>query len=95
MTTQTMEIPAPIKKAASDMLSTFVPGLTPDRLEAALHFPEANEREKLLTRKEAAKALTVSLPTIDRLMASGGLKRVKINGAVRIPESAIQKIITG
>jgi excisionase family DNA binding protein len=51
--------------------------------------PERDEVETLLTRKEAAQALKVSLPTIDRCLRDGVLPKRRIRGAVRIPASAV------
>lgn len=44
----------------------------------------------LLTRHKAAKALKVSVPTMDRLIARGEVKALRVGGRlVRIPIEAI------
>jgi excisionase family DNA binding protein len=48
---------------------------------------------QLLTRAEAAAGLSVSLRTIDNLVASGDLPAVKIGRAIRIRPSALDYFI--
>jgi excisionase family DNA binding protein len=90
-------IPAPIKNAAIGMLSEYVDGLTAEKLEAALCFQGEGQEagDKLRTKKEAAETLSISSATLNRLLASGQIRRIKIRGAVRIPQSAIDEIING
>jgi excisionase family DNA binding protein len=59
------------------------------RSEAA----EARIIAQLLTRSEAAAGLSVSLRTIDNLVASGDLPAVKIGRAIRIRPSALDYFI--
>jgi excisionase family DNA binding protein len=47
--------------------------------------------EELLTRKEAAEALKVSLPTLHRMTKRGVIKVTYIGNAVRIKRSEIEK----
>ena len=87
------QIPENIVTGATAMLAPYCPGLTTGRLLEAISFePEKNEVETLLTRKEAAEALKVSLPTIDRCLCDGVLPKRKIRGAVRIPACAVANI---
>jgi excisionase family DNA binding protein len=51
--------------------------------------------EKLLRKKEAASLLACSARSIDRLVTSGRLDRVKVLGAVRFRLSQVQVIIGG
>ena len=51
--------------------------------------------EKLLRKKEVASLLACSGRTIDRLVSSGRLDRVKVLGAVRFRLSQVQVIIGG
>ncbi len=89
-------IPKPIAEAAIAMLRPYAPDLTAAKLELAICFkPEPEKPEQLLSRKEAAKLLCVSMPTIDRMLRDGGLPRRRIRGAVRIPLSAIEAIVNG
>ncbi len=52
------------------------------REELAGHKPPAPDHSKLLTRKEAADYLGVSLTTLARYADSGRLRRRKISGKV-------------
>ena len=88
-------IPPEITTAAASMLSPYVPGLTPDKLETAIHFPDEEPSDKLRTRAEAKQLLNVSMPTIDRMLAAGELPRCKVRGRVMIPQSAITSIMKG
>lgn len=90
------EIPEPIVNAATGMLAPYRPGLTPQQLELALDFPEKpTPADKILSRKEASEALHISMPTIDRMLASGELPKIKVRGRVFIRESAVRAIIEG
>jgi excisionase family DNA binding protein len=87
------QIPENIIHGVAAMLTPYCPGLTTERLLAAVSFaPEKEEVETLLTRKEAAQALKVSLPTIDRCLRDGILPKRKIRGAVRIPSGALASL---
>jgi len=90
------ETPENILASAVGMLSPWCPDLTPARLRSALDFkPDEGGIEKLLTRKEAAQAMRVSLPTVDRCLRDGAIPKRHIRGAVRIPASAIANILSG
>ena len=90
------EIPIPIKTAAASMLQPYCPGLTPEKLEQAIVLkPEPEPKEKLRTRLEASAELNVSVPTIDRMLASGELARIHVRGRVMIRQSEINRIISG
>ena len=92
----TPTIPEPIATAVASMLAPYRPGLTPQRLEAALDFPEEKPPpENLRSRKEAMLDLHVSMPTLDRMLASNELGKVKVRGRVFIRESEIREIIEG
>jgi len=87
-------IPHPIAEAVVTMLQPYAPELTVKKLEQAIFRDETTSRsEKLLTRKEAAKKLSVSIPTIDRMLRDGDLPHRHIRRAVRIPLSAVNLII--
>jgi excisionase family DNA binding protein len=84
------QIPDHIVNGVAAMLAPYCPGMTTERLLSAICFePEKDEVETLLTRKEAAEALKVSIPTIDRCLRDGVLPKRRIRGAVRIPVSAL------
>jgi excisionase family DNA binding protein len=89
------EIPHAISTAVVAMLSPFLPGLTAARLESMAFALEEKQHDSLLTRKESAFALRISLPTVDRLLASGELSRVNVRGRVLVRRSELDKIISG
>ena len=105
-----MNIATPIApqvlNAAAAMLSVNIPDLTPGVLLDALksyngssvsaeHSSSAHP-EPPYSRKEAAKFLDVSLPTIDRYLATGLLKRVRITAhTVRIAPESVRALIEG
>ena len=85
-----------ITKAATRVLSEAYPNLTPEHLEHVLSFkPENAPTESLRARTEAAGDLHISLPTIDRMLASGELTRVNVRGRVFVKKSEILRIISG
>ncbi len=89
------QIPENIVTGVAAMLAPYCPGLTAGRLLEAISFePEKKEAETLLTRKEAAEALKVSIPTVDRCLRDGVLPKRRIRGAVRIPARAVGRLIT-
>jgi excisionase family DNA binding protein len=54
-----------------------------------------NSCEKLLQKKHVAELLACSLRTVDRLVATGKLTRIKILGAIRFRQSEVQAIMNG
>lgn len=93
---QIQEIPEAITTAAASMLAPYCPGLDAAKLEAAINFePDEGKIEKLLTRKEAAIALSISVVSVDRMLRDGDLPRRRIRGNVRIPQSAVSAYIEG
>ena len=95
--------PAEIVTAVVTMLSPYFPGLTPAILTDALetYNPNAEAEKgsrplKPLTRKEAANELGVSVPTVDRYIASGRLARVKYSArAIRISVESVYALMKG
>ena len=88
------------------MLLTNIPGLTSAHLLEALKcyngadahagHPTSAHPEPPYTRKAAAALLDVSLPTIDRYLAAGLLKRVRITAhTVRITPESVRALIEG
>ena len=49
---------------------------------------------KLITKRRACETLQASLSTLNRLLASGRIKSVKIGRCVRIPEHALDEFIS-
>lgn len=54
-----------------------------------------NSEETYMTRNEAAIRLQVSMKTIDRMIARGDLKIIKIGQLVRIPRSSFNALNPG
>jgi len=90
--------------AATAVLSPYVLGLSAAELLKALEsYNEESEvsasnqnsrPEKPYTRKGAAEALGVSVPTIDRYMADGRLTRVRYSArAIRISADSVHKLM--
>jgi len=48
---------------------------------------------KLLSKKETAELLSVSIRTLDRMRSSGELPATKVRGAVRFNPAVIEKYI--
>ena len=94
--------------AATTLLQPYCPDLTPRNLIAALKAwgddsqkqtqpqpPSAPSIEKPLSRFEVAKLLGVSLPTVNRLMNSGRLQKIKFSryGTVRITPASVRALL--
>jgi excisionase family DNA binding protein len=91
-----MEIPRAIATAAVGLLQPFCNGLSVDTLHSRLSFqPEKEIIDEMLSVSEAAYALGVSIPTVNRMFKEAQLRRVKIRGAVRVPRSAIDAVLNG
>ena len=55
--------------------------------------PQTAPSVKLFSIEEVKDCLSVSRPTVNRLIASNLLRTVKIGRAVRVPESALVEFI--
>ena len=51
------------------------------------------KNKALLSKKEVAETLSVSVRSVERLVARGVLKKIKIGGAVRFRSSDLHKLI--
>jgi len=91
------EIPKAITGAVLRLVSPYCPTLTETDLQARLTFlpEETAPHEAARTRKEAARDLNISVVTVDRMLKDGQLPRIRMRGSVRIPQSAISKILNG
>ena len=104
MNTLNKEIPSGIILAAVGLLLPYIPNISSDNLKKALetiNTPNAATDKdprplKPYTRKDAAEALGVSVPTIDRYMATGLLTRVRYSArAIRISAESVHKLMKG
>ena len=91
-----------IAAAAVTLLIPYFPGLTPATLVDALEtYTNASlERcarpQKPYTRKEAADLLHLSLPTLDRYLASGRLARIRLSAhATRVSAESVHNLMKG
>ena len=50
--------------------------------------------DDLITKKEAARRLAVSVRTLDRVIERGALERVYVMGCARVRSRDIQRIVT-
>ena len=95
--------PAEIVSAAVTMLSPYISGLSSGALLQAIETynpnatsEKATRPQKPYTRKEAADMLGVSIPTVDRYMASGRLTPVHYSPrAVRISAESVHNLMKG
>jgi predicted DNA-binding transcriptional regulator AlpA len=95
-----------ILNAATAVLSPYVQDLSPEMLLKALEtYNEDKEEapanhpkrpEKPFKREEAAEMLGLSIPTIDRYMAQGKLKRIRYSShEVRITPDSVYNMMRG
>ena len=102
---KTNEIPLGILQASVGLFLPYVPNITTENLQKALETinnPSTTPTEtaprplKPYTRKGAAEALGISLPSVDRYMAAGVLTRVRYSArAVRISAESVHKLMRG
>ena len=53
----------------------------------------AEPKDRLLRKEDVVNRLSLSLRSVDRLVASGKLEKVYVMGAVRFRESDVQALI--
>ena len=98
-------IPSEILNAATAVLLPYIPDLSATVLMKALETynedkeaaaKQSSRPEKPYTRQEAAELLGVALPTIDRYMANGTLKRIRYSAhSVRITQESVHNLMEG
>ena len=103
MNTSKTEIPSGIILATVGLLLPYIPNISSDNLKKALETIDnpnmtpaerASRPQKPYTRKGAAEMLGVSVPTIDRYLASGHLTRVRYSArAIRISAESVHKLM--
>ena len=92
------QVPAPLLAAGVGMYSPYFPDLTANRLYDALvastdprtpaPLPES------LTKADVCRAGKVSLQTVNRWIATGKLRAVKVGRSVRIPRAAVEELLS-
>lgn len=96
------DIPSGIIQATVGLLLPYIPNISSDNLKKALETINnpntATEKDprplKPYTRKGAAEALGVSVPSVDRYMAAGLLTRVRYSArAIRISADSVHKLM--
>ncbi|MFD2277122.1 excisionase family DNA-binding protein [Rubritalea spongiae] len=51
------------------------------------------DTRKLITKKEAASILSSSVRTVERIIASGAIEKIKIRGSVKLKLSQVLQIV--
>lgn len=91
------KIPTSVIQAAAAMFSPYIPEINPQNLIQALRdfsSGKGGDIEKPLTRKEAAEILSISLPTVNRLLNRGILRRIRVSRqCVRIDPASVKNLI--
>ena len=67
----------------------------PERTQRAFEVANISYEFHLLTRKEVAEVLDVSLKVLDRLVRDGQIKCLKISAKVRFRRSEVEAFLTG
>ena len=97
-------IPPAVLTAATGLLTTFCPDLSPRSLVKALRAYQndttttapAGEAKKPLTRKQAADILQVHTSTINRWLNDGKLRRIALSPrSVRICPDSLAELLAG
>lgn len=86
--------PAAFQAAVAAALPDALRAVLPDALRAAM--PDADEPtgpRPLLTKRELATLLAVSLTSIDTLLARGEIVPVRIGGSVRFTPEAVDDFL--
>ena len=101
-------IPIAVITATTNLLQPYCPDLNPRNLIRALKSFDTNPQkpqdsvsqksdaiERPLTRFEVADLLQVSLPTVNRLMSSGRIRKIKFSqhGTVRIDPVSVREFL--
>ena len=106
MKSRNTRIPSEILNAATAVLSPYFQDLTPEVLLKALETYNKDKEEvpanqpqrpeKPFKREEVAEMLGLSIPTIDRYMASGKLRRIRYSShEVRITPDSVYNMMRG
>ena len=94
-----MKIPKEVGEAVVILLQPHTEHhLTVQDIEEMLvdkEFLPEPEQETLLSRKEAAAALNISVPTVDRMLKDGELIPCRVRGRVFIRQSDVDGVLRG
>ena len=95
-------IPPSILAAATMMLQPYAPDLTPKSLVAALRgygsggklAVRENQPEKPYTRQEVCEILGISMPTLNRYVEAGFLRKIRLSvHTVRIDPASVREFL--
>lgn len=102
---QVKSIPEDTQVALMAILPKYVPEITPMKLVSALRSYEPElaaasgepaDFQKPMTKREVAGLLGVSLPTVDRLLADGRLRKIDTGvRRVRIDRRSVAEYLKG
>jgi len=94
-------IPNSILQATIALLTPYVPDLDMALLRKVLGEFAAYSKDRpfapdpMLSKKDTARALGLSISTINRMLRDGQLPHQKVRGSVRIPAKALEALTTG
>lgn len=88
------KIPSDVRKMVVLLLRPHAPHVE-EWMEKLISDPEAQEERAVnyMTRSDVAQRLKISLPSVDRLLASGELPHCKIRRLVRISEEDLSEYL--
>ena len=98
---QIKSVPPSILVAATSTLQQYVPELSPKSLVAALKSYNsdssqslANAPEKPYTRQEVCNLLSISIPTLHRMIKAGAVRKIIVSkNLVRIDPASVRKLL--
>lgn len=98
---QIKSVPPSILVAATSMLQQYIPELSPKSLVAALKSYNsdssqnpANTPEKPYTRQEVCNLLSISIPTLHRMIKAGAVRKIIVSkNLVRIDPASVRKLL--
>ena len=94
-------VPSAILAAATAILQPYAPDLTPKSLVEALKGHASggkevrkNEPEKPFTRKEVCNLLGITLPTLEKYIQAGFLRKIRLSPhTVRIDAASVREFL--
>ena len=94
-------VPSAILAAATAILQPYAPDLTPKSLVEALKGHASgekevrrNEPEKPFTRQEVCNLLGITLPTLEKYVQAGFLRKIRLSAnAVRIDAASVREFL--
>lgn len=86
-----------VLEGAVALLRSAVPEITPEKLVAALksyNSTLANAPEKPYTRQEVCNLLSISIPTLHRMIKAGAVRKIVVSKhSVRIDPASVRELL--